>query len=58
MKMSILSRVEQEEDILEEQLGRGEISNSEYENALQDLHREARAMLDEEAERFREEQGY
>ena len=48
--MSIDSQMEREENCLDEQLNNGEISQSEYRTAINDLQREYRAMAEESAE--------
>ena len=48
--MSIDSQMEREENCLDEQLNNGEISQSEYRTAINDLQREYRAMAEDAAE--------
>ena len=48
--MSIESQLEREEQYLEDQLARGEISNKEFNDEMRELQREARGYAEEAAQ--------
>jgi hypothetical protein len=45
-----MNQIEREEEHLEQQLARGEISLAEYNKELRELHRDFRASIQEQAE--------
>ena len=54
--MSIESQMEREEDILCEQLNRGEITQAEFNKEMREMRRDYRAMAEESAQNAYDEE--